>query len=121
MAIRISTLVLVLAAPLEAGVLFEIETQDHSQSPPIVEEIRMAAQGERLLMEIQGGGERPDGQMIFRADRREMVVIHPALQSYMLLDMPTIRQLGVQVGRHRHKLMPPCKTCPRHSGQWSNR
>ena len=70
-AISLFTATLV-AAPLAAGVVFEIETTDHSASPPRQEEGEISVEGRNIAMDIAPNeGERGSrGRMVFRGDRR---------------------------------------------------
>lgn len=89
---------LVLTTPLFAGVVYEIELKDHAQSPPKTESIEMAAEGRHLKMGIAGGGGGQDGEMIFRGDRREVVVINDRDQAYHVVDRELIQSFQNQGG-----------------------
>ena len=78
-------LALLLASPLQAGVVYEIEVKDHEQSPPKTESIQAAVEGRHLKMGIASGGKGAQGEMIFRGDRREMVVVDHDNRSYHLM------------------------------------
>ena len=62
-------------SPLFAGVVYEIDVTDHEQSPPKSESIQAAVEGRHLKMGITSGEQGLEREMIYRADRREMVVV----------------------------------------------
>ena len=45
-------------------------------------------------MKVKTGSGRDDGEMIYRGDRREMVVVDHEDRSYMVIDQETIAELG---------------------------
>jgi hypothetical protein len=114
---RASTIVLLSAAlaagPALAGVVYEIEVTDHEQSPPKTASIEMAAAGKNLKMEIlPGESGRGKGEMIFRGDRREMVVVDEDDKSYYVMDEATMRQLAGQVAGVMGQMQEALKNVP---------
>ena len=91
-------ILLTLAAPLYAGVVYEIEVKDHSQHPPKTDSIEMAAEGRHLKMGLTGSRGGQDGEMIFRGDRREVVVINERDQVYHVVDRQLIEHFQAQGG-----------------------
>lgn len=89
---------LVATGPLGAGVVYEIEVKDHDSSPPKTESIEAAVEGKNLKMGIPSGGGRGGGDMIYRGDRREMVVVEHGDKSYMVMDEEAMSQIAGQVG-----------------------
>ncbi len=85
-------------SPAQAGVVYEIEVTDHEQSPPKTESIQAAVEGRHLKMGIAAGGRGSQGEMIFRGDRREMVIVDHDDKTYMVLNGEAVQQLGDQVG-----------------------
>ena len=87
--------------PANPGVVFEVETTYHSGSSPRVETAEMSVEGEMLKMEIppsaDTGGNSKD-QVIFRGDRREMIVVDHEEQSYMVFNEAMIEDMGRQLG-----------------------
>ena len=88
---------LLIAAPALAGVVYEIEVKDHEQSPPKTESIQAAVEGRHLKMGIASGGRGEQGEMIFRGDRREMVVVNHEENSYIVMDQEAVQRVGGQV------------------------
>lgn len=86
-----------IAVPLSAGVVYEIEVTDHEQSPPKTESIQAAVEGRHLKMGIASGGKGKQGEMIFRGDRREMVVVDHENRTYHQIDQEGITALAGQV------------------------
>lgn len=85
------------AAPLAAGVIFEVVVTDHGQSSPRVDETQVAVEAKSLKMGIAAGERGQPGTLLYRADRREMVVVDHDDKSYMVIDEETVRQLGNQL------------------------
>lgn len=78
------------------GIVFEIETTYHSGTEPRVESAEMSVEGEMLKMEILPGEAGTDAgeQVIFRGDRREMIVVDHGRRSYMVVDETTVAAMG---------------------------
>lgn len=94
---RFLFLLVLLTTPASAGVVFELETQDHTQSPPRLGTSTTAVEGSLLTMEIQGDSRSGGGQVIYRGDRREMIVVDPQQQSFIVMDVETINALAQQL------------------------
>ena len=90
-------LVALIAGPAGAGVLYEIEVTDHGQSPPKSESIQVAVEGGNLKIGIASGGRGKQGEMIFRGDRHEMIVIDHDGESYHVMDKEALGQIAGQV------------------------
>lgn len=109
-------LILLLAAllttPLFAGVVYEIEVIDHEQSPPKTESIQAAVEGRNLKMGIASQGKGAQGEMIFRGDRREMVVVDHEKRSFHVMDEATMKQLAGQVNSMMAQMQEALKNVP---------
>ena len=97
------TLTTLIAGPVAAGVVYEIDVTDHEQSPPKTEYIQAAVDGRNLKMgnnpgedntSSKSGGRSSQGEMIFRGERREIVMVDHAKNSYSVMDGETIKQIG---------------------------
>ncbi|MEM7350649.1 MAG: hypothetical protein AAF657_07570 [Acidobacteriota bacterium] len=108
----LSLLALLIQAPAFAGVVYEIETTDHEQSPPKVESIEMAAEGRHLKMGIGGGSQNTKGDMIFRGDRREVVVVDHDQKSYMVMDREQMQAIAGQVNSALSQMQEALKNVP---------
>jgi hypothetical protein len=99
-------------APAFGGVVYEIEVTDHEQSPPKSESIEAAVEGRHLKMGIASGGRGAQGEMIFRGDRREMVVVDHEDGSYYVMDEATMKQLAGQVSGAMGQMQEALKNVP---------
>lgn len=110
--LRLTLILLALAPPALAGVVYEIETTDHDASPPRTESTTMMAEGGNLKMGIADPNRGRDGEMIFRGDRREMMVVDHGEKSYMVIDEAMIRQLGGQVSQAMEQMKKALENVP---------
>lgn len=79
-------LLLILTNQSLAGVVFEIETRDHSNGQPRTEQMTIYAEGAALRMETSAAQQQTGQAMIFRGDRREMMVVDHSRRSYLVID-----------------------------------
>ncbi len=98
--------------PALAGVVYEIEVTDHEQSPPKSESIEAAVEGRSLKMGIASGGRGKQGEMIFRGDRREMVVVDHEDKSYTVIDEAAMQQIAGQVSGAMSQMQEALKNVP---------
>lgn len=105
-------LLTLLAVPAFAGVVFEIETTDHRQSPPKVETVESYIEGKNIKIDIKPGSTAADGAMIYRGDRREMVVVDNGEKSYMVMDEETMEALAGQVSGAMAQVQEALKNVP---------
>ena len=75
-----------------AGVVFEIETKDHTSSESGL--IQASVEGTNLKMVVVSADMSDKDEMIFRGDRREMVVVDHGDKSYMVIDEAMIQSIG---------------------------
>ncbi len=108
----LSVLTVLLASPLTAGVVYEIEVKDHEQSPPKSESIQAAVEGRHLKMGIASGGKGAQGEMIFRGDRREMVVVDHENRTYHLIDEAAVGQIAGQLSEAERMMQEALKNVP---------
>ena len=101
-----------LATPLAAGVVYEIEVIDHEQTPPKTESIQAAVEGHNLKMGIASQGRGSQGEMIFRGDRREVVVIDNDNQTFTVIDEAALQQIAGQVGAAMSQMQEALKNVP---------
>ena len=107
-----AAMVCALVSPLAAGVVYEIDVTDHEQSPPKSESIEAAVEGRNLKMGIASKGQGAQGEMIFRGDRREMVVVDHENNTYILMDQEAILQLTGQVNSAMSQMQEALKNVP---------
>jgi hypothetical protein len=105
----------VLAFPLYAGVVYEIEVTDHGQSPPKTESIQAAVEGRHLKMGIasKGRGGGAQGDMIFSGERREVVVVDHENQSYTVIDAEMVKEIGAQANAAMSQVEEALKGVPK--------
>ena len=107
-----AAMICALVSPLAAGVVYEIEVKDHKQSPPKSESIQAAVEGRNLKMGIASRGDGAQGEMIFRGDRREMVVVDHEDESYFQIDEKTMQQIAGQVNSAMSQMQEMLKNVP---------
>ncbi len=92
--LSLTMLGLVPQAP-KPGVVFEIETTYHSESR--VESSTMSVHGSNLKIEVlpgdNAGKDEVKDEVIFRGDKREMVVVDHSDEAYMVVDKKMIEEL----------------------------
>ncbi|MEE8525827.1 MAG: hypothetical protein V3T72_17975 [Thermoanaerobaculia bacterium] len=92
---------ILLASPVLAGVVFQVETTYHSGSSRPPESSQMSVEGKNMKMEILSSGKSASGdrkdEVIFRGDRRQMVVVDHRDKAYMVIDGEMVQQIGGQV------------------------
>lgn len=100
-------------APAVAGIVYEIEVKDHEQSPPRSGSVEMAAEGKNLSIDVlPDASGRGQGKMIFRGDRREMVVVDDDDQSYVVIDKESLGQIAGQVAGAMGQMQEALKNVP---------
>ena len=97
-----------LAGPLSGGVVFEVETKD-SQGVRS-ELIESVVEGKNLKMEIGSSGPGSKGEMIFRGDRREMVIVDHDSKTYMVIDQEAIKAIGAQMSQAMMQMEAVCSS-----------
>jgi len=101
---------LFLASRASAGVVLEIETQDHrlNESGSVL----ALVDGKDLKMTITSGGDQEKNEMIFRGERREMVVVDHDDKSYMVIDEAMIDSIGEQLRGYEAQMREALKDVP---------
>ena len=99
--------------PALAGVVYEIEVTNHEQAPPRTESMEAAVEGKNLKMEVlPGESDRGRGEMIFRGDRREMVVVDHDDKSYLVMDQESLDRIAGQVAGAMSQMQEALKNVP---------
>lgn len=91
--------ILIAAVPAFAGVVYQVETRDLTTSPPQTSDGTISAQGMLLKMQMQSAGSSFNGEMIFRGDRREMVIVNHDEKTVMIIDEATMKAMAEQIGQ----------------------
>lgn len=105
-------LLVLIAAPVSAGVVYEIEVKDHEQTPPRSELMETSVEGPNLKMGIASTGEPSESDMIYRGDRREMVFVDHEDKSFHVMDEETIGRLAGQVNQAMAQMQEALKDVP---------
>ena len=108
----IPLLALLVASPLAAGVVYEIEVTDHGHSPPKTETIRTAVEGRNLKVGVTSKGQGSQGEMIFRGERREMVMVDHERSSFTVMDEAALAKLASQVNQAMAQMQEALKNVP---------
>lgn len=86
-----------MATPAFAGVVYEVETKDFSSSPARVFDAEMVVEGRSLKMGVEADKGGTANDMIFRGDRREMIVVDHDSRSYFVMDEATLKELAAKL------------------------
>jgi hypothetical protein len=84
-----------LATTSFAGVVYEIENRQ--MATETVQTSSIAVEGSNLKIAVDSGEETGEGEMIFRGEKREMIVVNHKERTYMVLDEDTMNQLAEQM------------------------
>lgn len=95
----ILTLISTIGAPAFSGVVYEVEVTDHTSSPASTSDSRISVDGPLLKMDVMSGSNDMDGKMIYRGDRREMVVVNDKDKSYFVLDEAQMKAVAAQINQ----------------------
>ncbi len=98
--------------PLFAGVVYEIDVTDHEQSPPKTESIAAAVEGRHLKMGKVSKGKGKQGEMIFRGDRRDMVVVDHENGSYHVMDKEAMDRISGKLSEADRMMQEALKNVP---------
>lgn len=109
LSLKLVTLMVCLASMAMAGVVFEVETKDHDQSP--VKSTAWVENG-NLKMGIPSARSKQSGTVIYRGDRREMVVVDHERKSYMVIDAAMIKSVAGQVDMAMNRMQDMLKNVP---------
>ena len=115
---KLATFAILLAActVARAGVVYEIEVLDHEQDTPRSDSTQVEIDGHRLAMEILPSSEdegRREGKMVFRGDRREVVVVDDDTKSYYVMDEAAVASIGNQVSEIMSQMDEMIKNLPK--------
>ena len=104
--------IVLILSPLLGGVVYEIDVTDHEQSPPKVESMESAVEGRNLKMGIRVGEKGPERTMIYRGDRREMVVVDHTNKSYFVMDQEQRKTIVGQLKQAMSQIQEALKNVP---------
>jgi hypothetical protein len=104
-------LALLVGSPALAGVVFEVEATDHASSPATVEKVVVVAEGKNLKMEIPGA-EGGVGEMIFRGERGEMLMIDHDSRTYFVIDREAVQKMSSMMDEVARQMEEALKDVP---------
>ena len=97
-------------AHLNPGVVYEIETTDLTDTP--INSTMMVEEGVGIKMTILPGQREESGDMIFRSDRREMIVVDHQEQAYFVIDEAFVKQMSERLAAVKTQLDAVMKNLP---------
>ena len=103
-------LVLFLATRASAGVVLEIESQDHRSNESGT--ALALVDGKNLKMTITSNGDQESSEMIYRGERREMVIVDHDDKSYMVIDEAMMKSIGEQLSGYEAQMREALKDVP---------
>lgn len=99
------------APPDNPGIVYQLEVKDvGSSAEPTT--MTTSIEGQNLSMEVppqQGSGR---STIIFRGDRREMIMVDHSSRSYVVMDEATVKQLTAQLGQAMSQMQEMMKNVP---------
>ncbi len=99
------------------GIVFEVETTDHEQSPPRVGSMEIIVEGPNLAIPITAsGGSGGNGKMIFRGDKGkngEVVIVDDDKKEIYVMNDKTIEAMAGQVGAVAGAVAEALKNLPK--------
>ncbi len=98
-------------ATVNAGVVFEVETKDYDRDQSSMSSVSI--EDEKLHMEIADHNKGNDGDIIFRGDRQEMVVVDHSEKTYLVMDKETIDSIAGQVNSAMSQMEEALKNVPK--------
>ncbi len=105
------------APVLNPGIVFEVETTDHEQSPPRVGSMEIIVEGPNLAIHITAsGGSGGNGKMIFRGDKGkngEVVIVDDDKKEIYVMNDKTIEAMAGQVGAVAGAVAEALKNLPK--------
>jgi len=93
------TIALLAALPAFAGVVYEVENKNMTTSTGEVTNASIAIEGKLIRMDIASASNDQEGEIIFRGDRREMVIVNHGDRSYFVLDEQQLREMADQINQ----------------------
>ncbi len=104
-------LLLALASPCFAGVMFEFETHNPSNPGSEPDVIHTLVEGDNLKIDVTGP-RGANADMIYRGDRREMIAIDHDSQSYVVFDEAMIGEVSSRLNDLEAQMQEALKDVP---------
>jgi hypothetical protein len=80
-----------------AGAILNTETKEYHVDPPAVGTTKVYADGDLLRLEINSVSSSEDGLLIFRGDRKEMIVADNERLEYFVIGEQTMNRMAAQM------------------------
>lgn len=92
------------------GVVYELEVRD-TGSASIAQQVSMKIEGANLKMSTKNAGSDTPDEVIFRTERKEMLIVDHGERTYMVMDQATLEGLAEQMRQMAERLqaMPPAQ------------
>jgi len=103
-------MILFVTSQVLGGVVFEIETKDHQSNDAGA--VQAYVDGKNLKMLITSANELESNEVIFRSDRREMIMIDHGDQSYIVIDEAMIQSIGERLSGVEAQMREALKNVP---------
>jgi hypothetical protein len=90
-----------------------MEVKDHTASSPQAETVQMRVEGRQIKIELASDAHpnMPRG-MMYRGDRREMIVLDDAHKSYIVIDRQTVQSVSEQYQQAMNQMQEKLKNMP---------
>ena len=88
-----------LAANLQAGVVFELESKNNATNPPQLLNTRVMVEGRLLKMQTAANGQGEPTEVIFRGDRREMIMVDHRTRTFIVMDQQALQAMRAQMSQ----------------------
>lgn len=88
-----------IATNLHAGVVFDIETKNNDTNPPQFTNTRVLVEGRLLKLQTAAPGNQQPTEMIYRGDRREMIIVDHRTRSFIVMDQQAMQALSAQMNQ----------------------
>ena len=98
--------------PLLAGVIYEFESKESSPTSAGVDSTQILAEGRNLKMKMASDTGQSGDSMIYRGDRKELIVIDHERKHYYLIDQKTARKINQQVSQAMQEYEAMLKEMP---------
>jgi len=108
--ITVSLLTLFVAANSYADVVFEIDQKE--MSPESVNRINGKVKDNNMRMDFMDNGTEMEGSMIYRGDKKEVIIINHDDKSYMIMDQATMNSLASQMEQAMSQMEQAMKDMP---------
>lgn len=108
--ITVSLFALFVAVNSYADVVFEIDQKE--MSPESMNQINGKVKNNSMRMDFMDNGTEMEGSMIYRGDKKEVIIINHDDKSYMIMDEATMNSLASQMEQAMSQMEQAMKDMP---------